>query len=188
MPQNPRLGKLPPMYNFILNPHAETRVSRCPNCEAKMHQRKVPLFIHVDPMYPVVLGYTCRYCPDCDLLVAHQDQIEHLLANLFAERDPSIVGNDYLVMGTVERKAWRASLKKPMSPVEALEQLHDFKEVWSLEFRPAGWYRDEEIEADERAHAQAREQFEARTREPPRPEQPAKRRRKRRDKRRKKRR
>ena len=56
-----------------------------------MHQRKVPLFIHVDPMNPVVLGYTCRYCPDCDLLVAHQDEIEELLANLFAEHDPSIV-------------------------------------------------------------------------------------------------
>jgi hypothetical protein len=60
------------MYHFILNPHAETRVSRCPNCEAKMHQRQVPLFIHVDPTHPVVIGYTCRYCPDCDLLVAHQ--------------------------------------------------------------------------------------------------------------------
>jgi hypothetical protein len=182
------------MYNFILNPHVETRVSRCPNCEARMHQRKVPLFIHVDPRHPVVIGYTCRYCPDCDLLVAHQDEVEHLLANMFAARDPSLIGNDYLVMGTMERKAWRASLKEPMSTAEVLEQLHDFQEVWSLEFRPAGWYRDEEIEADERARAQARAEFEARaevagrTQEPSRPQQPARRRRKRRDKRKKKRR
>jgi hypothetical protein len=182
------------MYNFILNPHVETRVSRCPKCEAKMRQRKVPLFIHVDPMQPVAIGYTCRYCPDCDLLVAHQDEIEHLLASLFAERDPSIVGNDYLVMGTVERRAWRASLVEPMGTAEVLEQLHDFKEVWSLDFRPAGWYPDEEIEADERARAQAREQFEARaqsaggTGEAPRPQQPVRRRRKRRDKRKRKRR
>ena len=142
MPEKPRLGKLPPMYNFILNPHAETRVSRCPSCEARMRQRKVPLFIHVEPMHPVAIGYTCRYCPDCDLLVAHQDEIEHLLANLFAERDPSAIGNDYLVMGTLERTAWRASLKEPMSTVELLEQLHDFKQVWSLDYRPAGWYRE----------------------------------------------
>ena len=188
------LGKLPPMYHFILNPHAETRVSRCPQCEAKMHQRKVPLFIHVDPLQPVAIGYTCRYCPDCDLLVAHQDEIEHLLANLFATYDPSIIGNDYPVMGTVERKAWRASLKEPMSPVEVLEQLHDFKEVWSLDYQPAGWYPDKEIETDERTRAQARGQFEARaeaagqTQEPPRPQQPVRQRRKRRDKRKRKRR
>jgi hypothetical protein len=188
MPKNPRLGKLPPMYNFILNPHPETRVSRCPNCEQRMRQRKVPLFIHVDPMHPVAIGYTCRYCPNCDLLVAHQDEIERLLADLFAERDPSAIGNNYLVMGTVERKAWRASLVEPMSPVELLEQLHDFKEVWSLEFRPAGWYRDEEIEADARARAQARAQFHARTRGTARPAQPVKRRRRRRKKRQKKRR
>ena len=188
MPEKRRLSKLPPMYNFVLNPHVETRVSRCPDCEAKMHQRKVPLFIHVDPMHPVVIGYTCRYCPDCDLLVAHQDEIEHLLANLFAERDPSIIGNDYLVMGTVERKAWRASLKEPMSTPQMLEQLHDFKEVWSLDYRPAGWYRDKEIEADDRARTQAREQFEGQTRASSRPAPPAKRRRKRRDKRKRKRR
>ncbi|HET92318.1 MAG TPA: hypothetical protein ENN99_16495, partial [Chloroflexi bacterium] len=71
----PRFGKLAPMYHFILNPHTGTRVSTCPQCEQKMRQRKVPLFIHVDPLIPIILGYTCRYCPDCDLLVAHQDEI-----------------------------------------------------------------------------------------------------------------
>ena len=47
-------------------------------------------FIHVDPMNPVALNYTCRYCPDCDLLIAHQDQIEELLAVIFVELDPSL--------------------------------------------------------------------------------------------------
>ena len=170
------------MYNFILNPHSETRVSTCPGCEERMHQRKVPLFIHVDPINPVVMGYTCRYCPDCDLLVAHQDEIESLLANLFAERDPSLIGNDYLVMGTVERKPWRESLTEPMGIPEALEHLHDFKEVWSFEYRPAGWYRDQEIETEERARAQAREQFRAKTGGTPRTKQPAKQRKRRRKK------
>jgi hypothetical protein len=151
------------MYNFILNPHAETRVSRCPVCDQKMHQRKVPLFIHVDPMRPVVMGYTCRYCPHCDLLVAHQDEIEGLLANLFAERDPSIIGNDYLVMGTVERAFWRESMGTPKSPAETLDHLHDFKEVWSLKLRPGGWYKDEQIQVEEREIAEGRATFEART-------------------------
>ena len=113
-----------------------------------MRQRKVPLFIHVDPMHPVILGYTCRYCPDCDLLIAHQDVIEHLLASMFDERDPSVIGNDYLVMGTVERKAWREGMKTPKGIEEMRENLHDFKEVRTVEYRPAGWYPAEELEAE----------------------------------------
>ncbi|MBN1135447.1 MAG: hypothetical protein JXM73_02630 [Anaerolineae bacterium] len=139
-----RLGKLPPQYRFVLNPHAETRVGRCPICRQKMRQRKAPLFIHVDPFNPVALGYTCRYCPTCDLLIAHQDEIERLLASLFAERDPSVIGNDYLVIGTVERAAWREGMKQPKGIDDMLAHLHDFKEVLTLEYRPAGWYPADE--------------------------------------------
>ena len=117
----------------------------CPSCEQRMHQRKVPLFIHVDPKIPLILGYTCRYCPDCDLLVAHQDEIEHLLASMFAERDPSVIGNDYLVMGTVERRLWREGMKTDKGIGELLENLHDFIEVWKLEYQPGGWYRDKDV-------------------------------------------
>jgi hypothetical protein len=136
----PRLGKLPPQYIFVLNPYSDARFSRCPICEQKMHQRKVPLFIHVDPFNPVVLGYTCRYCPTCDLLIAHQDQLEAQLANLFAAHDPSVIGNDYLVLGTVERKAWREGMKQPRGISDMLANLHDFKEVRTVEYEPGGWY------------------------------------------------
>jgi hypothetical protein len=139
-----RLGKLPPLYRFILNPYADVRFSRCPICEQKMGQRKVPLFIHVAPFNAIVLGYTCRYCPDCDLLIAHQDQIEALLANRFAEHAPEVIGNDYLVIGTVERKAWREGMKQPKGIDDMLAHLHDFKEVLTVEYQPAGWYPADE--------------------------------------------
>ena len=140
----PRLGKLPPLYRFILNPYTEARFSRCPSCEQKTRQRKVPLFIHVDPLHSIALGYTCRYCPDCDLLIAHQDQLEALLSNYFAERDPEVIGNDYLVVGTVERKAWREGMKQPQGVDDMLAQLHDFKEVLTIDYEPAGWYPADE--------------------------------------------
>ena len=145
--ERPHVGKLPPMYHFILNPRRETRVSTCPSCDRRMRQRKVPLFIHVDPVNPVVIGYTCRYCPDCDLLVAHQDEIEALLTGMFAKRDPSVIGNDYLVVGTVERALWREGMKTQKGVGELLENLHDFKEVWKLEYEPGGWYPDEDAAA-----------------------------------------
>jgi thiol-disulfide isomerase/thioredoxin len=135
-----RIGKLPPRYTFILNPYTEYRFTRCPDCNEKTKQRKLPLFIHVDPMKPVVLNKTCYYCPDCDLLIAHQDELEEQLAGLFAEQNPSIIGNDYLVLGTVEREAWQAGVKQPKIIPEMLEYLHDFKEVRSVRVRPGGWY------------------------------------------------
>jgi len=138
------IGKLPPRYTFILNPHTDARFTRCPNCGQKTKQRKMPLFIHVEPLNPVVLGKTCRYCPDCDLLIVHQDELEAQLEALFAERDPSLIGNDYLVLGTVERQAWREGMKQPKGIQEMLEHLHIFKEVRTIEYRPAGWYPADE--------------------------------------------
>jgi len=105
--QKPRFGQLEPQYNLALNPYPDARFYKCPDCEQKTRQRKLPLLIHIDPMNLVALNYTCRYCPHCDLLIAHQGEIEELLARLFAERAPSAIGNDYLMIGTVERQAWR---------------------------------------------------------------------------------
>jgi hypothetical protein len=96
MTKEPHIGKLPPQYTFILNPYTDARFTRCPGCDQKTKQRKLPLFIHVEPLNPIVLGKTCRYCPHCDLLIAHQDELEAQLEALFAERDPSLIGNDYL--------------------------------------------------------------------------------------------
>jgi hypothetical protein len=55
----------------------------------------------------VVLNYTCRYCPTDDLLIAHQNAIEDLLARLFTHQAPNVIGNDYLVLGTIDRKSTR---------------------------------------------------------------------------------
>ena len=148
--KKPSIGKLPPKYTFILNPYTDARFTRCPACDQKTKQRKLPLFIHVEPLRPVVLGKTCRYCPDCDLLIVHQDELEAQLEALFAERDPSLIGNDYLVLGTVERQAWRESLKQPKGIQEMLEHLHIFKEVRTVEYQPAGWYPADEPATQEK--------------------------------------
>lgn len=63
-----RVGGLPPRYGFMLNPYPDQRVWRCPLCERKIGQHKVPLLIHVDPLHLIALNYTCRFCRTCDLL------------------------------------------------------------------------------------------------------------------------
>lgn len=67
-----RLEKQPLRYHFFLNPYPDARFTTCPKCRRRTKQRKVPLVIHVDPRNLVSINKTCRYCPACDLLIAHQ--------------------------------------------------------------------------------------------------------------------
>ena len=137
-----QIGKQPPRYRFFLNPYEDMRFTRCPQCDNKMHQRKLPLVIHVDPTYMLSLNKTCRYCPHCDLLIAHQDDLEHFLASFFSEHQPEVIGNDYLVLGTMDKQVWKHAAQQPMNMEEMLEVLHDFKEVVTFKVT-GGWVRDE---------------------------------------------
>jgi len=136
-----RLGKQPPRYRFFLNPYTDVRFTTCPQCQGKTRQRKLPLVIHIDPMQLVALNKTCRYCPRCDLLIAHQDELEAWLVTFFKEHRPEIVGNDYLVLGTEDRADWLRGVRTSVFPLEAFERLHDFRDV--VRFTPPQrWARE----------------------------------------------
>jgi hypothetical protein len=144
-PKKTQFGDLPPQYNFILNPYPDVRLTRCPTCDRKTGQRKLPLLIHIDPLHLIALNYTCRYCSHCDLLIAHKHEIEHLLTSMFTQYDPSVVGNAYLIIGTVEKKAWREGLKQPKAVADMLPHAHDFKAYYQeLRMTRPGWYRDDQ--------------------------------------------
>jgi hypothetical protein len=132
-------GKLPPLYRFILNPHPETRFSTCPNCGGKTAIRKVPLFIIVKPDYPMTINKHCRYCPKCDILIAHQDELERMLVLAYEKRIPKIIGNPYLVLGTLEPSSWRKREKELLSLGTIEEHVHDFKGYLDVEYAPAHW-------------------------------------------------
>jgi hypothetical protein len=141
-----QLGKLQPLYRFVLNPLEEVRFSTCPECRLRTLLRKVPLLVHVDPIHPVLLNKRCRYCSDCDLLIVHQDELEPLLVMSFEEQQPEIIGNDYLVLGTVDKSIWRRRDKEPLTMENIPARLHDFKEYLSLSsYIPAGWYHKDQL-------------------------------------------
>ena len=93
-------------------------------------------------MQVLSLNKTCRYCPHCDLLIAHQDDLEHFLTAYFTEHQPEVVGNDYLVLGTLDKPVWKQGARQPLTIQEMLEALHDFKEVVTFKVT-GGWVRDE---------------------------------------------
>ena len=135
-------GDLPPKYNFSLNPYPELRFSKCPDCQNKTGQRKLPLLIHVDPKNLIALNYTTRYCHRCDMLIGHKSEIEHHLKEMFLKIDPDVIGNPYLIMGTVEKKAWLENIKQPKPMNEMRQHIHDFKSYQNLRMTMAGWFKN----------------------------------------------
>lgn len=136
-----RIGKLPPRYSFMLNPHSEVRLSKCPKCQKLTHLRKFALFIHIDEWGPMTLGKTCRYCSRCELIMVHRDELEAQLAHSFSQIAPEVIGNEYMVLGTVEKKVWQEGLRgRGQQLAEILKHVADFKKEYDLEYEPGGWY------------------------------------------------
>jgi hypothetical protein len=141
MVRSTRIGRLPPRYGFILNPHAGTRLSKCPQCERYTHPRKFAFFIHVDGWGPMALGKTCKYCARCELIMMHQDELEAELAYSFSKFAPEVIGNEYLVLGTIEKRVWQQGVKGEETEAGGiLKHVADFKKVYDLEYDPGGWY------------------------------------------------
>src|SRR3989304_4775621 len=99
---NRRIGKLPPRYSFMLNPHADVRLSKCPKCQKATHLRKFALLIHIDGWGAMALGKTCRYCSRCEMIMVHQDELEAQLAQSFSQIAPEGIGKTDMVLGTIE--------------------------------------------------------------------------------------
>jgi hypothetical protein len=89
----------------------------------------------------MALGKTCRYCARCELIMAHQDELEAQLAHSFSRLAPEVIGNKYMVLGTVEKSIWKRGLKERGNQMnEVLKQTADFKKELDLEVAPGGWY------------------------------------------------
>ena len=142
MPEK-HLGKLPPRYSYMLNPYTDERLSRCPQCHGLTGQRKFALVIHIDGWGLLPLGKTCRWCPRCELIMVHQDELENILTQNFSSIAPEVIGNTYLVMGTMDIRVWRRGLKGEGSILNnILDNIADFKMRYDLKIEPGGWSFD----------------------------------------------
>jgi hypothetical protein len=135
-----RIGGLPPRYAFVLNPHADTKFTKCPRCETRTNVRKVSLVIHVEGFGLVILGKTCRLCLRCETLIAHKAELDKLLSTVAAVSKP-----DYLVLGTADRQTFRRGLVGALSLDDVKVHTSDFKSCWNVEITPAGWYPKTEL-------------------------------------------
>ena len=74
----------------------------------------------------------------------HQDELEAELTYSFSKFAPEVIGNEYLVLGTIEKRVWQKGVKGDGTEVgEILKHVADFKKVYDLEYDPGGWYPED---------------------------------------------
>jgi hypothetical protein len=136
-----RTNKLPnrTRHRFFLNPYPDFAFTKCPKCNATTKQRKVPLVIHIEPGQMLVLNKTCRYCERCDLLIGRKADIEAMMAATFETRRPEIIGNEYLVIGTLDRSDWRAGAGAETPAIDLLDRVYVFEDEWHFDVDYGGW-------------------------------------------------
>jgi hypothetical protein len=78
-------------------------------------------------------------CVGCDLIITRKSETEAQMVAGFASRRPEIIGNEYLVFGTLDRKDWRQSLQGNLSQKQTIVRVRIFKDVWNFEVVPAHW-------------------------------------------------
>jgi len=67
--------------------------------------------------------------------------MESELTYSFALRAPEVIGNDYIVLGTVDKGVWKRGLEgSGIELRETLQHMADFKKVLELKVEPGGWF------------------------------------------------
>jgi len=61
------------------------------------------------------------------------------MTEIFSESHPDVVGNEYLVIGTVETKVWRDGMIEPLKIEEILEHTADIRDHLVLHYERRGW-------------------------------------------------
>jgi hypothetical protein len=78
-----------------------------------------------------MLRKTCRLCVVCEMLVAHQAEIEPLIDALVQEKGKK---REYVVLGTLGMKTWRRGLSGSVTVQELVDHMADFKDYIRIDY------------------------------------------------------
>ena len=125
-------------HRFFLSPYEDAAFTRCPRCaRAPTRVRKVFLVVHVEPRLLVVLNKTGKLCERCDLLIVKKADFESLLTYSVEQIAPELVGNEYLVLGTLDKADGRQVRAGGAAAAWVAERVKVFREVLNFEPAPA---------------------------------------------------
>ena len=129
-------------HYFFLNPYHDQAFTRCPKCNEQTKLRKFPLVVHIEPAQMLCLNKNCKYCEKCDLIIVKKTEVENFVKVSCEMINPDLVGNKYLVIGTLDKADWRLYSKQTKYPHEVIEKAYIFKDVKHFEIVSGGWMKE----------------------------------------------
>ncbi len=139
-PQNDEKPKR--RHYFFLNPYEDTAFTCCPQCNEKTKLRKFPLVVHVEPAQMLCLNMNCKYCVKCDLIIVKKTGMKNFVEVSCETINPALIGNKFLVIGTLDKADWRRYHKQVIYPHEVIDKAYIFKDVKHFEVVQGGWMKD----------------------------------------------
>jgi hypothetical protein len=133
-----KTDKVKRRHRFFLNPYKGNAFRKCPVCETSTKIHQFVLVINLKPKQLFLMKVPCRYCSECDLIIAKQEELESIMAARLREENPEVVGNKYLVMGTLDKNDWLEGSSGALSPQEITDRLYAFRDVWNFDVGPVG--------------------------------------------------
>jgi len=94
--------------------------------------------IHIAPDHLVSFNKVCRFCPFCELIIVKRTELESYLSVMAQEYFPPSIGNDYLVIGTLDRSLHYKGKRGQLDTGIAVENFTPFIDHLNFEVR-GGW-------------------------------------------------
>lgn len=88
-----------------------------------------------------MLRKTCRMCVVCEMLIAHQAEVDGLIGAMGPTQAEK---REYVVLGTLDVKTWRRGLAGSVTLDELREHMADFKQYMRIDLTRGGWYRPDQ--------------------------------------------
>jgi hypothetical protein len=100
--------------------------------------RKIPLVVHIDPIGLVLLRKACRLCLVCEMLIAHEAEMDRLIDSLRTDQADRPA---YLVLGTLDARTWREGMAGRVTIAAVRDNMADFKTYMRVDITPRHWAR-----------------------------------------------
>lgn len=120
-------------YTLFLNPYPDQLFLECPRCGRETHTRNRVLIVQAGSEVLAPVMTTCRYCTNCDLLIAHQEEIDASLHDQLLPEIDVEIGDTLMVIGTLDRSRLVSGDVESISPSELLDAFHPISEYVHFE-------------------------------------------------------
>jgi hypothetical protein len=91
------------------------------------------LVISIKPGQLLLMNLPCRYCRECDLLIARKRELEAAMADRLRTAGIELVAAPYSVAGTLDMHDWEAGTSGSLGYREIKERMYAFRDVWNFD-------------------------------------------------------